>query len=98
MSGPAPDRPVTYERLLELARDDPGRTLETVTGRPFRVAVYRDVLVFVPESTSLGRSEGRTGHERFLARYNATGSLHPSDYRDVSRDASYLVALVRAAD
>jgi hypothetical protein len=88
---------MTYEELLDFARRNQGRTLETVTGKPFRVSAYRDSVVFVPESTGLGRSEGRKGQERFVARYNETGSLRPGDYAGVSRDASYLVALVAAA-
>jgi hypothetical protein len=88
---------MTYDELLEFARRRPGLTLKTVTGRPFRVAVYLDSLVFVPESTTLGRSEGRKAHERFLARYLEIGSMRPGDYRGISRDASYLVPLVQAA-
>ena len=88
---------MTYEDLLEFARRNEGRTLETITGRPFRISVYRDSLVFVPESTGLGRSEGRKAQERFVARYREIGSLRPSDYAGISRDASYLVALVRQA-
>ena len=33
----------------------------------------------------------------FLARYNQTHSLRPVDYADVTRNASYFVALVREA-
>ena len=54
---------MTYEELLEFARSHPDLTLRTVTGRPFHVAVYLDSLAFVPESTTLGRSEGRKGHD-----------------------------------
>jgi hypothetical protein len=89
---------VTYEELLAFARRNEGRTLETVTGRRFRLASYLDSIVFVPESTGLGRTEGRKGQERFMARYNETGNLRPRDYTGVSRDASYLVALVAAAE
>ena len=88
---------MTYEELLAFARRHEGRTLETVTGKPFRVGIYLDSLVFVPESTGLGRTEGRKGAERFVARYNQIGSLRPGDYAGISRDASYLVALVEAA-
>jgi hypothetical protein len=88
---------MTYEALLDFARRHKGMTLETVTGKPFRVGHYRDSVVFVPESSGLGRTEGHKGHERFVARYNETGSLRPGDYAGVSRDASYLVALVAAA-
>lgn len=67
-----------------------------MTGRRFRLGSYLDSIVFVPESTGLGRSEGRKGQVRFVARYNETRSLRPGDYKGVSRDASYLVVLVAA--
>jgi hypothetical protein len=88
---------MTYEELLDFARRHEGMTLETVTGKRFRLGSYLDSIVFVPESTGLGRTEGRKGAERFVARYKETGSLRPGDYAKVSRDASYLVALVAAA-
>jgi hypothetical protein len=88
---------MTYEELLDFARQHEGRTLETVTGKAFRVATYLDSLVFVPESTGLGRSDGRKAGEAFVARYNEVRSLRPGDYAGVTRNASYLVALVAAA-
>jgi hypothetical protein len=90
-------RPITYAWLLDLAgtlRDQP---LRTVTGREFTVATYLDSLVFTPTSSGLGQSDGRKAAERFVQRYNATGSLRPGDYADVSRNASYLVGLLLAA-
>jgi hypothetical protein len=89
---------MTYEELLEFARAAEGQTLETVTGRKFTVGIYRDGLFFTPASSGWGQTEGRTGHERFLERYNATGSLRPADYADVSRNASYLIGLVLWAE
>lgn len=85
---------MTYEELLELARAAEGQTLETVTGRKFTVGTYRDGLYFTPASSGFGQTEGRKGHERFVERYNATGSLRPADYSQVSRNASYLVGLL----
>ncbi len=89
---------MTYEELLTVARRMEGRTLETVTGRRFTVGVYRDCPFFTPESTGLGRSDGRKAAERFLERYTATGSLRSRDYAGVTRNASYLLALVQAAE
>lgn len=89
----------TFEDLLEVARRLEDQPLETVTGRQFTVRLFRDrELVFAPISTGLGQSEGRKGQERFLARYLETRSLRPSDYTGVSRNASYLIGLVIAAD
>jgi hypothetical protein len=87
---------MTYDELLAFARENRGRTLETVTGRPFRVSTYLDSIVFVPESTGIGRSDGRKAQERFVSRYSEIHSMRPGDYADVSRNASYLLALTHA--
>lgn len=85
----------TFEDLLDLARRLEDEPLETVTGRVFTVRVFRDKeLVFTPVSSGFGQSDGRKAQERFFARYLATGSLRPSDYADVSRNASYLIGLL----
>ena len=85
---------MTYEELLALGDRFEGRTLETVTGKPFTVGIYRDCPFFTPTSSGCGQSDGRKAAERFLARYNETGSPRPGDYSDVTRNASYYVALV----
>ena len=87
---------MTYKELLELARRCEGKTLETVTGRKFTVGLYRDSPFFTPASSGYGQSDGRKAAERFLERYNETGSLRPGDYADVTRNASYLVGLLRS--
>lgn len=46
----------------------------------------------------LGQSDGRKAAERFLERYNETGSLRPGDYSKVTRNASYYVGLLAHAD
>ena len=89
---------MTYEQLLALARRLEGQTLETVTGKRFTVGIYRDGLFFTPESSGFGQTDGRKAHERFLDRYNEIGSLRPGDYAGLTRNASYLVALVARAD
>jgi hypothetical protein len=88
---------MTYDDLLALARRFEGQTLETVTGRRFRVGVYLDCPFFTPESTGRGQSDGRAAAERFVERYNAIGSLRPGDYARVTRNASYYVGLLLRA-
>ena len=88
---------MTYDELLALARRLEDQPLTTVTGRTFTVGTYLDSLVFTPISSGRGQSDGRKAAERFLARFNETGSLRPGDYADVSRNASYLVGLMAAA-
>jgi len=90
---------MTYEELVELARRLEGQTLETVTGRRFTVGVSRHgEIFFTPESSGFGQSDGRKAAERFLARYNESGSLRPGDYAGVSRNASYLIGMLLAAE
>ena len=94
--GRATNAEQSYVELLQLARRFEGRTLETVTGKRFKVAVYRDCPFFTPESSGYGQSDGRAAAERFVQRYSETGSLWPGTYARVTRSASYLVALLRA--
>jgi hypothetical protein len=89
---------VIYEELLTLARRLEGRQLETVTGKRFTVGIYLDTPYFTPASTGRGQSDGRKAAERFLDRYNRTGSLRPGDYADVTRNASYLIGLLIAGE
>jgi hypothetical protein len=88
------DAEMTYERLLARARRYEGQPIETVTGTKFTVGIYLDCPVFTPVSSGRGRSDGHRAAERFLARYNAIGSLRPSDYSDVTRNASYFIGLL----
>ncbi len=88
---------MTYDELVTIAQRLEGRTLETVTGRRFKVGLSPRELFFTPESSGYGQSDGRRAHERFVERYNETGSLRPSDYAKVSRNASYLIPLLIAA-
>lgn len=85
---------VTYGELLELARRLEGRMLETVTGKRFTVGIYRDCPFFTPASSGYGQSDGRKAAERFLERYNESGSLRPGDYADVTRNASYFIGML----
>ena len=87
---------MTYEQLIELAQRLEGRQLETVTGRRFTVGVStaEHCPYFTPASSGYPQTDGRKAAERFLARYNETGSLRPSDYADVTRNASYYVGLM----
>jgi hypothetical protein len=87
---------VTYEELLELARRLEGTTLETVTGKKFTVGIALDCPFFTPASSGYGQSDGRKAAEKFLARYNETGSLRPGDYADVTRNASYFIGMLIA--
>ena len=86
---------LTYEDLVGLARRNQGKQLETVTGKAYTVGIARTgEIFFTPASSGYGQSDGRKAAERFLARFNESGSLRPGDYADVSRNASYLIGLL----
>ncbi|HEX5012535.1 MAG TPA: hypothetical protein VFV72_00140 [Candidatus Limnocylindrales bacterium] len=87
---------MTYEQLLALARRLEDQPLTTPTGREFTVGVYMDCPFFIPASTGLGRSDGKKAARAFLDRYTRTGSVRPSDYADVTRNASYFIGLLTA--
>ena len=92
-----PARAMTYGELLALARRFEGQTLETVSGKKFTVGIYLDSPFFTPASSGFGQADGRKAAERFVERYNETGSLRPGDYSGVTRNASYLIGLLLAA-
>ena len=90
--------PLTYDELLRLAGAAEGHTLETVKGKKFKVGIYRDGLFFTPASSGWGQADGRKPVERFIEHYNETGSLQPGEYGKLTRNASYLVGLLRWAE
>ena len=87
---------MTYDELLELARRFEGKTLETVTGKKFKVGVALECPFFTPASSGYGQADGRKAAERFLERYNETGSMRPGDYAKVTRNASYFIGMLMA--
>ncbi|HXH61979.1 MAG TPA: hypothetical protein VNI20_11550 [Fimbriimonadaceae bacterium] len=89
---------MTYDELLRLAKNKEGSVLTTIRGKKFKVGVYMDCPFFIPQSSGLGRSDGRLAAERFLDLYNRTGSPKTSDYQKVTRNASYFLALIHSAE
>jgi hypothetical protein len=90
--------PLTYDGLEAIARRFEGKPLETVRGKAFTVGISRNgEIFFIPASSAWGQTEGRKGHQRFVERFNEIGSLQPKDYADISRNASYLIGLLKAA-
>lgn len=88
---------MTYEEFILLARRFHRQTLETKTGKRFSVEVEGGAVCFTPESTGMRRNTSRAVTEDLLERYGRTHSLRPSDYVDITRNASYYVALLSRA-
>lgn len=86
---------IEYSTLIELARAIEGREIHTlVRGKPFRVAIMKDVGLQFSIGSKKRRPEYRQTIEAVLARFEATGSWRKSDYNDDSHNASYLLALI----
>lgn len=85
---------------MTLARRFEGKALQTVTGRTFTVGVStaEHCPFFTPSSSGYSQTDGRKAAERFVARFNEIGSLRPGDYAEVTRNASYYVGLLLAAN
>lgn len=63
--------------------------------RGFIVRVLDGGLEFTPDLSGKARRTGWKRIERVLHRYNETRSLTPSDYGDITRNSSYLTAVLR---
>jgi hypothetical protein len=62
----------------------------------FRVEVVDNFLEITPVSSGGVRRENKTNIGALLARFDKTRSFQMSDYQDVSFNASYVLALVKA--
>jgi hypothetical protein len=72
-----------------------GRKIKTLARQKvFTVKVSSNGLIYTPNSTGKPRPHGQKFVERFLERYNITRSLSPSNYTDISVNASYLLAII----
>jgi hypothetical protein len=62
----------------------------------FRIEIIDNCLEITPESSGGARRESKAAVSNLLAQFDKTRSLQMSDYRDVSFNASYVLALVKA--
>jgi len=74
-----------------------GETLRTIVRKTqFRIEVIDSCLEITPASSGGARRESKAAVSGLLARFDKTGSFQMSDYQDVSFNASYVLALVKA--
>jgi len=90
---------ITYEDLVATSRRLSGQKIRTAGGRAsFRVEVLPgrsgDVVVVRPTSTDEPRRLGATTR-KVLAQYNETGPTRFADYRGMTYNASYVLALIK---
>ena len=83
--------PVEFRKRVEHQKRG---TFDTrIEGKPFTMRVIPSGLEFTPGSGG-ARSVSWAHVDEVLAQYNVTGSLHPRDYTDLSRNASYILTLL----
>lgn len=87
------------EDLFAFARSTKGAVLHTLTRRtPFTVEVIGNTLEITPGSSRQPRREDRRSVEALLKRFRESGSYQMSVYRDLTFNASYVLALLAAAE
>ncbi|MEZ5440098.1 MAG: HNH endonuclease [Lysobacterales bacterium] len=86
---------ITYGDFQQLVSENDGEVLTTAGGKAlFRLESRTDGVRFTP-SSGKSRSVGSEGIKGYLAVYNQTGSMRPSDYSENRRHASYVLALIK---
>lgn len=85
------------DALLLFCKSVQGEPLTTMVRKnQFRVEVVDNFLEITPVSSGGVRRENKTNICALLARFDKTRSFQMSDYQDVSFNASYVLALVKA--
>lgn len=87
---------IDFTAFMNFCRGLQGQTLSTVGGRAHFVlsSVENDRLNY-KVSTGKPRSAGKPYIEAVLRHYTLTDSLHPHDYKHVTMNASYTLALLK---
>src|SRR5262245_57336885 len=85
-----------FETLLAFARSLEGQVLHTLKrAKPFYVTVESEALRFTPAESERIRNARTEGVKKILQRLTETGCFEPSEYKEFSFNASYVLALVR---
>lgn len=87
----------SVDALFGFCKTLQGETLRTMVRKTqFRVEVVESFLEITPVSSGGPRRESKATITGLLARFDKTRSFQMSDYQDVSFNASYVLALVKA--
>jgi hypothetical protein len=89
---------LTRTHIEQAASTLEGQHLETIVrGKGFRIAIESDGLYYTLDSNGNRRRQAWKDVDGVLERFNETNSFRTSDYRDISRCASYLLPIIRTA-
>jgi hypothetical protein len=89
---------LTLQQLRNAVRALDGSVLTTLHRHErfvVRLAPRADGMEYTPLSTASSRLQRWRSVEEVLDLYNASGSLHPGDYRDITNHASYTLAIIQ---
>ena len=87
---------VDANALIRFASSLKGRVAQTAGGRAeFRVEVTPDGLEYYPTSSGKRRFQEKEVLERILRHYAKTASMKPSDYQEITWNASYALGLLK---
>lgn len=76
-----------------------GRTIETLhRHRRFHLQVDDEGLRYTPESTGKSRIQEWVYIQRVLDRFDELGSFSRVDYKDITMNAAYLLAIIDAGN
>jgi hypothetical protein len=82
--------------LIEYAKSLDGQILRTISQRAeFEVEAYGDRLVFIPLSNVKSREVHESEIQRILDQYYESLSFMPSKYKNITWNASYLLAILK---
>jgi hypothetical protein len=88
---------VTAKELIEFVRAKGSFQLSTdKQQKPFTVRLNGNDLEFVPHSTKKPRAHELKWIQRVCNRFSQTNSYRPGDYSDLTVNASYTVAVIKA--
>jgi len=87
---------IKLEDYVQYAQSLHGLTRKTLAeGKEFRIEAFHDRVRFFPKST--GKPRGTTTLKQIgqiLAHYEKTGSHKTSEYQEITRNASYHLAVI----
>lgn len=88
---------ISPEELVEFVRVKGSFRLKTgKQKKPFTVRLNRNELEFMPHSTQKARAHEMRFLRRVCERFSKTNSYRPSDYGELTVNASYTLALIKA--
>jgi hypothetical protein len=89
------EQQVEAETIIQFARSLEGSEIFTLArGKGFMVNVASDGLEYTPSATGVRRKHGKKWLDRICQRFNRIGSFRVSDYRSLSANASYALAVI----